>query len=238
MSATLNPGRVAGFWYLLLVVIGPLRLIYIPNKLFVHENATATINDIAAHEWLFRFGMVGDLVGAVILIFLVLAFYRLFEGVDQYLAVLVVTLGGVMPALIYFVNVVSDAGALMIVRGASFLSVFDKSQRDALVMLLLRLHDHQITSAETLWGIWLFPLAILVYRPRFLPRFLGVWLIINGFAYVIMSFTELLLPQYQDKVFTISQPALFGEIALMLWLVIKGAKPVVQDPAGSSSSLS
>lgn len=238
MSATLNPGRVAGFWYLLLVVIGPLRLIYIPNKLFVHENATATINNIAAHEWLFRFGMVGDLVGAVILIFLVLAFYRLFEGVDQYLAVLVVILGDVMPALIYFVNVVSDAGALMIVRGASFLSVFDKSQRDALVMLLLRLHDHQITAAETLWGIWLFPLAILVYRPRFLPRFLGVWLIINGFAYVIMSFTELLLPQYQDKVFTISQPALFGEIALMLWLVIKGAKPVVQDPAGSSSSLS
>ena len=177
----------------------------------------------------------GDLVGAVILIFLVLAFYRLFEGVDQYLAVLVVILGGVMPALIYFVNVVSDAGALMIVRGASFLSVFDKSQRDALVMLLLRLHDHQITAAETLWGIWLFPLAILVYRSRFLPRFLGVWLIINGFAYVIMSFTELLLPQYQDKVFTISQPALFGEIALMLWLVIKGAKPVVQDPAGSSS---
>jgi len=235
MSATLNPGRVAGFWYLLLVVIGPLRLIYIPNKLFVHENATATINNIAAHEWLFRFGMVGDLVGAVILIFLVLAFYRLFEGVDQYLAVLVVILGGVMPALIYFVNVVSDAGALMIVRGASFLSVFDKSQRDALVMLLLRLHDHQITAAETLWGIWLFPLAILVYRSRFLPRFLGVWLIINGFAYVIMSFTELLLPQYQDKVFTISQPALFGEIALMLWLVIKGAKPVVQDPAGSSS---
>ena len=238
MSATLNPGRVAGLWYLLLVVIGPLRLIYIPNKLFVHENATATINNIAAHEWLFRFGMVGDLVGAVILIFLVLAFYRLFEGVDQYLAVLVVILGGVMPALIYFVNVVSDAGALMIVRGASFLSVFDKSQRDALVMLLLRLHDHQITAAETLWGIWLFPLAILVYRSRFLPRFLGVWLIINGFAYVIMSFTELLLPQYQDKVFTISQPALFGEIALMLWLVIKGAKPVVQDPAGSSSSLS
>ena len=201
----------------------------------MHENATATINNIAAHEWLFRFGMVGDLVGAVILIFLVMAFYRLFEGVDQYLAVLVVILGGVIPALIYFVNVVSDAGALMIVRGASFLSVFDKSQRDALVMLLLRLHDHQITAAETLWGIWLFPLAILVYRSRFLPRFLGVWLIINGFAYVIMSFTELLLPQYQDKVFTISQPALFGEIALMLWLVIKGAKPVVQDPAGSSS---
>src|SRR5260370_42447543 len=121
MSSTYNPGRVGGFWYLLLVLIGPLRLIYIPSKLFVPGNATATANNIAAHEWLFRFGMVGDLVGAVVLIFLTLAFYRLFKGVDQYLAVLVVILGGVMPALINFVNVVRDAAALMVVRGADFL---------------------------------------------------------------------------------------------------------------------
>ena len=121
-----------GFWYLLLSIISIialLRLMYIPSKLFVPGNATATVNNIAAHEWLFRFGIVGDLVCGVILIFLVLTFYRLFKGVDQNLAVLVVILGGVMPALINFVNVVSDAGALMVVRGADFLSVFDKPQR-------------------------------------------------------------------------------------------------------------
>src|SRR5438132_6401951 len=109
MSSTRNPGRVAGFWYLLLCLIGPVRLIYIPGKLFVHGNATATVNNIAAHEWLFRFGIVGDLLCGVILIFLTLAFYRLFKEVDQYLAVLVVIFGGVMPALIDFVGVVSDA---------------------------------------------------------------------------------------------------------------------------------
>jgi hypothetical protein len=234
MSSTRNPGRVAGLWYLLLVLGGPLRLIYIPSKLFVHGNATATASNIAAHEWLFRFGIVSDLVGAVILIFLTLAFYRLFKGVDQNLAVLVVILGGVMPALINFVGVVHDAAALMLVRGADFLSVFDKPQRDALAMLFLRLHDHQNTAAEILWGLWLFPLAILVYRSRFLPRFLGVWLIINGFAYVILSFTGVLLPQYEGKVFLYSQPALFGELALMLWLVIKGARPPAVDAAASS----
>src|ERR1700730_18848080 len=196
MSSTHNPGRVAGLWYLLLIVIGPLRLIHIPSKLFVDGNATATVNNIAAHEWLFRFGIVGDLVGGVILIFLVMAFYRLFKGVDQHLAVLVVIFGGVMPALINFVNVVSDAGTLMVVRGADFLSVFDKPQRDALAMLFLRLHGHQITAAEILWGLWLFPLAILVYKSRFLPRFLGVWLAINGFAYLAISFTGLLFSHY------------------------------------------
>jgi hypothetical protein len=234
MSSTRNPVRVAGLWYLLLVLGGPLRLIYIPSKLFVHGNATATASNIAAHEWLFRFGIVSDLFGAVILIFLTLAFYRLFKGVDQNLAVLVVILGGVMPALINFVGVVHDAAALMLVRGADFLSVFDKPQRDALAMLFLRLHDHQNTAAEILWGLWLFPLAILVYRSRFLPRFLGVWLIINGFAYVILSFTGVLLPQYEGKVFLYSQPALFGELALMLWLVIKGARPPAVDAAASS----
>jgi Domain of unknown function (DUF4386) len=235
MISTRNPGRVAGFWYLLLCLIGPLRLMYIPSKLFVHGNASATVSNIAAHEWLFRFGIVGDLLGGVVLIFLVLAFYRLFREVDPYLAALVVIFGGVMPALIYFVGVVSDAGALMVVRGADFLSVFDKPQRDALAMLFLRLRDQQNIAAEILWGVWLLPLAILVYRSRFLPRFLGVWLVINGIAYVILSFTGELIPQYQNKVFIFSQPALFGELALMLWLVIKGAQPPALDAAAPFS---
>jgi hypothetical protein len=236
MRSTRNPGRVAGLWYLLLCVIGPLRLMYIPGKLFVHGNAAATVDNIAAHQWLFRFGILGDLLCAVILIFLVLAFYRLFKDVDQNLAVLVVIFGGVMPALIDFVGVVSDAGALTIARGADFLSVFDKPQRNALAMLFLHLRDHQNTAAEILWGVWLFPLAVLVYRSRFLPRFLGVWLVINGFAYVLLSFTGVLVPQYQNKVFIFSQPALFGELALMLWLVTKGARPQPLDAVAFSSA--
>ncbi len=79
MSLSRNPGRVAGLWYLLLTVLGPVRLIYIPSKLFVRGDAAATVNNIAAHELLFRFGIVADLICGVILIFLVLAFYRLFQ---------------------------------------------------------------------------------------------------------------------------------------------------------------
>src|SRR6266480_3604281 len=171
MSPARNPGRVVGFWYLLLVLGGPLRLIYIPNKLFVHDNAAATAGNIAAHELLFRFGMLSDLFGAVVL------------------------------------------------------SVFDKPQRDALVLLFLRLHHAQIVAAEILWGLWLFPMGALAYKSRFLPRFIGVWLIINGVAYIVLSLTGLFFPDYQDKVFAYSQPALFGELAIMLWLVIKGASP-------------
>jgi Domain of unknown function (DUF4386) len=236
MSSSHNPGRVAGFLYLLLVVFAPLRLIYIPSKLFVHGNAPATANNIATHELLFRLGIVSDLFCGTILIFLVLALYRLLRGVDHNLAVLMVIVGGVLPATIDFLNVLNDAAALVLVRGADFLSVFDKPQRDALAMLFLRLHHQEIVAAEILWGLWLFPLAILVYKSRFLPRFLGVWLIINGFAYLTISFTGLLLPQYEEMVSNIAFPALLGEMAIMLWLVIKGARPQPLDAAASSSA--
>ena len=169
-------------------------------------------------------------------IFLALALYRLFKGVDQNLAVLMVILGGVLPSAIDFFNVLNDAAAMMLARGADFLSVFDQPQRNALAMLFLRLHDHENFAAEIFWGLWLIPLAILVYRSGFLPRFLGIWLTINGFAYVALSFTGWLLPQYYAVAFNSAFPVLFGELAFMLWLVIKGAKPKPSVVPASSAA--
>jgi len=239
MTAIRNPGRVAGLWYLLLVLIGPLRLIYIPGKLFVHGDAGATIGNIAAHPWLFRAGIVSEIAGGVVLIFLVLAFQRLFKGVDRNLAWLVVIFGGVMPGLLDFVGAALDGGTLMIARGADFLSVFGKPQQDALAFLCLKLGDELTNAAEMLWGVWLLPLALLVYRSRMLPRWLGVWLYVNGLAYVLLCLTGELLPQYQSAVFDYGQPVFFAEIALMLWLVIKGAQsPTDAIESGSATPAS
>ncbi|PYX00171.1 MAG: DUF4386 domain-containing protein [Acidobacteria bacterium] len=232
MSSTRNPGRVAGVLYLLLLA-APLRLIYIPSKLFVRGNATATANNIAAHELLFRLGIVADLFCGIVLIFIVLAFYRLFKGVDQNLAVLMVILGGVLPAAVDFFNVLNDAAALVLIRGADFLSVFDKPQRDALAMLFLRLHHQEIVAAEILWGLWLFPFGVLVMRSGFLPRILGVLLIVNCFAYLAQSLTSLLLPSYANVVAQWTFPALFGELWIMLWLLIKGAKVPAEAAAAT-----
>jgi hypothetical protein len=124
---------------------------------------------------------------------------------------------------IYFLNTLNDAAALMLVHGADFLSAFDKPQRDALAKLFLRLHHHGVVANEIFWGLWLLPFGLLVYRSRFLPRILGVWLIINCFAYLAVSFTGLLFPQYEQMVFNSAFTAMLGEPAIMLWLVIKGA---------------
>ncbi len=232
MSSTRNPGRVAGFLYLLLLA-APLRLVYIPSKLIVTGNATATANNIAAHELLFRFGIVADLFTGVMALFLTLALYRLLKGVDQGLAVLMVILGSLMVTPIYFLNTLNDAAALLLVRGADFLSVFDKPQRDAAAMLFLRLQHHGVRVNEIFWGLWLIPFGILVFRSRFLPRILGVWLILNSLPYLATSVTGLLSPQYEATVWNIGFPLTLGELAIMLWLLIKGAK-VQPLPAATS----
>src|SRR5260370_4897052 len=103
-------------------------------------------------------------------------------------------------------------------------------------MLFLNLDGHGFVVSEIFWGLWLFPLALLVYRSRFLPRFLGVWLVLAGVAWVILSLTGLLLPQYEHNVDTYSQPAVLGEVAFMLWLLIKGAKPHPLDALALSSA--
>ena len=215
--------RVAGAVYLSLALTAPFSLIYIPSTLIVRGNATATANSILAHETLFRLGIVADLISSVIFIFVVMALYRLLSGVKKTHASVMVILGLVSVA-VGFMNVLNNIAALILFRGADFLAVLEKPQRDALAMLFLRLHGQGNVINEIFWGLWLFPFGVLVMRSGFLPRILGVWLIINGFAYVVLSFAGLLLPQYQDVAFRSAFPLLLGELAIMLWLVIKGAK--------------
>ena len=154
---------------------------------------------------------------------LTLAFYRLFAPTDRGLARMVVIFGGILAALLYLVGAAVDLGTLAVIARPAFLSVFPTSKQDALAMLLLRLHDLQNTAAETLWGVWLLPLAALVYRSRPLPRFLALWLAFGGVAYIAVSFTGVLWPAHQAGVFSVAQPFTFAEIALTLWLLVKGS---------------
>jgi len=230
MTALSRNARVAGLLYLTLMT-APLRLIYIPGKLFAHGDATATAANIVAHETLFRLGILSDLFTATMTLFLTLALYRLFKDVDEGLAWLVVILGGLMVCPIYFLNTINDAAALLLARGADFLSVFDKPQREALAVLFLRLHGHGVMVNEVFWGLWLLPFGLLTYKSRFLPRFLGVWLMVNCFAYLADSLTGIMWPQYEATVSNWIFPIMFGELAMMLWLIIMGAK--LRQPAAA-----
>jgi hypothetical protein len=221
---TRNPGRFAGLLYVLMSIPGVFALIYVPSKLIVHGNATVTASNIAAHETLFRLCIAAELICQTGFIFVALALYDLLKGVNQRHASLM--LGLIVVSIpIALLNELNAIAALVLVRGADFLSIFEKPQRDALVMLFLNLHSYGFDVAAIFWGLWLFPLGLLVYRSGFLPRILGVLLMLNGFTYPVNSFTSLLLPQYEHIVSRWMMPLTFGEVVFMFWLLIMGAKP-------------
>src|SRR5256885_10225537 len=224
--------RIAGFIYLSMIFTAPFSLIYVPSKLIVRGNAAATADNILAHETMFRLSIFGDLIGQVIFICLGIALYKLLSDVSRTWAGLMIAFV-LVSAAVGFLNTLNNIAALTLFRGADFLAVFDKPQRDALAYLFVRLHSQGILINEIFWGLWLFPFGLLVFRSGFLPRFIGVWLMINCFGYVALSITALFFPAYYEAAFKWAQPVLFGELAIMLWLLIKGAKV----PTAPSSAL-
>ena len=234
MHPTKKAGRIAGAIYLSMVFTAPFSLLYVPGKLIVRGDAEATAGNILAHETMFRLSIFGDLVGQIIFICLGIALYRLLSNVNKTWAALMV--GFVLvSAAVGFLNALNDIAGLILFRGAEFLNVFDKAQLNALGYLFIRLHSQGITIDEVFWGVWLFPFGLLVFRSGFLPRWIGVWLIINCFGYVFLSVIGFFFPAYTDKAFLYMQPVLLGEMAIMLYLLIRGAN-VKATPAAISLS--
>ena len=237
MYPTKKAARIAGADYLSMVVLGPFSLIYVPNKLIVRGNAAATAHKILTHETLFRLSIVGDLLGQVIFICLAITLYRLLSDVNKTWARLMV--GFVLvSAAVGLLNALNNIAALMLFQGADFLAVIARPQRDALAMLFVRLHTQGHFINEIFWGLWLFPFGLLVFRSGFLPRFLGIWLMLACSGWLALSLIALLIPPYYNAAFRIEQPVMFGELAIMLWLLIKGVKvPTVAVAASLTRSL-
>lgn len=224
INQTRKDARVAGFLYLLIGIIAPIGLMYVPGQLIVTSDAAATADRLRTSEWLLRLGIASELFSQIIGVFLVLALYRLFKAVNEQRAVLMVILGMLLSLPIVFVNLLNDIAALILVGDARFLSVFDRPQRDALAYLFLRLRGQGLMVAAIFWGLWLFPFGMLVIRSRFIPRTLGVLLMVAGCAYLAASFTSLLLPRYANPVGQVAGILEAGELPIIFWLLIWGAK--------------
>src|SRR5215472_13389254 len=223
MISTKHTARLAGVLYLVNGVTGFFGIVYVPGKLIVSGNTAATAANILASERLFRLGIVSELVCAAEFIYLVWVLYRLLSGVNKTHAALMV-LWGLAFIPVMAVNVLSEIAALTLFRGADFLSVINQANREALAMLFLDSHRYGYIVGW-IFGPWLFHLGVLVYRSRLLPRILGVLLIAAGFGYLADCVMPLLLPSYANMVDRLASiPLTLGEPALILWLLIMGAK--------------
>jgi Domain of unknown function (DUF4386) len=234
MNDTKKTARVAGFLYLVLAISAPIGLMYVPGALIVPGDATATASNLRTSGSLLRIGIASELFHQVISIFLVLVLYRLFKAVNEKHAVMMVILS-LVPVPVVFLNVLNEIAALVLVSDADFLSVFEKRQLDALALFFLRLHGQGIIVAAIFWGLWLFPFGMLVIRSGFIPRAFGVLLMIAGFAYLASSFASLVLPAYARSVGQVALVLEVGEVPIIFWLLIWGAKEQRFNAPTSSS---
>src|SRR5574341_2441384 len=210
--------RLAGFLYLIVNLFAPFTLLYLPSRLIVRGDAAATASNIMASESLFRFGIVLNLFTFIGQIFLVLALYQLLKVVNKAMASLMVIF--VLAAVpIAMLNELTQLAVLQLLSGADYLKGFTTEQLQALAYLFLRLHSQGLLIAQIFWGLWLFPLGYLVFKSGFLPGILGILLIIACFGYVIQSFAIFLLPNFNVKIIFFTS---WGELLLVLWLLIKG----------------
>lgn len=232
MHPLTRTARLAGFLYLLVVITGFYTLMYVPGKLFVPTDAAATASNILAHQSLFRAYIAVEFLSELFFIATVLALYQLLKSVGPRLAILMVLLV-LLDTPLAFAGIANEVAALSFLRGADFLAAFDPAQQQALAILLLKLNGHASLVSQMFWGLWLFPLGWLTCRSSFLPRLLGIWLIINGVAYVVLSVMGLVWPGYPEIVFTIAMPILLGEVAFTLWLLVAGVR--VQAPIAAAS---
>ena len=212
----MNPNktaRIAGILYLSLLPLGIFGILYVPSTLIVSGDVAATVSNIMANESLFSLSIVSALMVQIVNIFLVLFLYKLLKPVNKNHAVLMVifSLLGVPIAML---NELNQFGVLLLLSGADY-----ADQLQAMVPLFLDLHDHGIIIAQIFWGFWLFPMGYLVFKSGYIPRILGVLLIIGGFGYLLDSFTLILFPNFDV---TFSEFTFIGELLLPLWLLIKG----------------
>ncbi|UXI68933.1 DUF4386 domain-containing protein [Tahibacter amnicola] len=234
MDTIKRNARTAALLYLLLVLVAPIRLVYVPSQLFVSGDMATTAANIMAHPGLFRLGILTDLFCATLEVFLTLALFRLFKDVDRRSAVLMAVLG-LMPVPLYFVNVFNDVAVAHLLLGASPAG-FTAEQVMSLVRLAMTLHDAGINMLQIFWGAWLFPLAALAAKSRLVPRFAAGWLFVNGVAYLALSVTGLVAPSWNGTVSLAAVPAQLGEVVFvvcLLWCGIRGHRATSAPAAGA-----
>jgi len=215
--------RVAGFLYVMVALTGMFVLLYAPGRLFVPGDATATADRILSHQSLYRSWTVMELVSELTFVAAVLVLYRLLRRVHPVHAAAMVLLA-LLSAPLALLSVSYHVATLALLRSGELLKVFDKPARDALALLLLNMDNLGTPVVEVFWGLWLIPLGLLVFRAQFLPRILGVWLLLNGLAYVALSLMGLLAPQAAEASMKLATPLLLGEPAFALWLLAAGAR--------------
>ena len=225
MSSTRPTVRSLLLLYLLMGIPGFANLMYVPGAVIARGDATATARNISAAEPLYRFGVLAGLASNVGFLFLALALYELFRDVDRRQARLLVVMVTVSVA-VGLANLINQIAPLVLLSGADFLSAIPKPQLEALSYGFLRLHDYGNVVNMAFWGLWLLPFGLLAIKSGFIPKWIGVLLVVGCFAYLTVSVTGLVLPAQKALLWRVLLPFYgAGELSMIGWLLVKSLTP-------------
>jgi len=223
MHSIKKTARFAGLLYLLLIIVGVYAIMFLSSKISTTGDPSTVANNILSNEFLYRTGIISDFISNIIFVVLALVLYKLLKPVNEHRAKLMVALVIVQIPAAYIMEAFNIT-SIMIFKGEIF-KTLELAQRQDLAMLFLKINEYGMMALELFWGLWLIPLAQLVYKSGFIPRIIAILLLINGIAYMFDSFMFMLLPNVHA--FTNQYLLIFiipGEISMMLWLLIKGVK--------------
>ena len=225
MTNESRTSRLAGLLYLIVVATGIFSLAYVPSQINVANDPAATAHNIVMHESLFRLGIASFLIEQVAFLLLPLVLFRLFRTTHPTAAVLMVALAlaGIPIAL---VSAGYRLDALALLTDARFGQAFAPEQLQAMAALSLEAYGNGLLVTRLFWGLWLLPFGYLVLKCGFLPKLLGVLLMLGCLGYLVNVFGELLVPHYFDMWIAnyAGIPAAIGEIGTCLWLLLVGAR--------------
>jgi hypothetical protein len=217
--------RLAGVLYLLSGLPGVFSYLYIPAKFVAPMDAAETARRIAAMPTMYRFGIVSDVFGQVMLIALAWTLARLLEDSDRSYARLMVALA-TAGAVLECVNALNLAAPLLLVSHRSALSALGDAQLDALALAALHVRAEGLLLAQVFWGLWLLPFGILVIKSGRFPRMLGWLLIVGCFGYVTASTQAVLAPTHGMAGQLAQAIGGLSELAIIVWLFARGAPAV------------
>lgn len=225
MAPNKKTARIAGLLYLAVVLTGLFSLMYVPSKLIVSGNATQTYQNIASSDSHFRLWIVSGLLCYTFFLFLPFVLYKLLKPVNENYAKLMVLLA-VLSVPVFFLNTQNLFTIHSLVNGVNSHLGFSAEQIQVQVMLYLKQYDNGLTIVHIFSGLWLFPFGYLVFRSGYLPKFLGILLMLGCFGYLINFLADTLIPNYSKMGIAsyIQLPASIGEIGTCLWLLLMGAK--------------
>ena len=215
---------VAGFGLLIMSIFAIFAEFFVRQNLIVPGDAATTANNIIANELLFRSGICSFIIVIILDVVVAWALYVLLKPVNKSLSLLTAWFRLVY-ATIFGIALLNLVIVLHLLSGADYLRVFETDQLPAQVMLFLNVFSYGWQIGYVFFGLHLFVLGYLVFKSGYIPRILGVLLIIAGLGYLIDSFAIFLLPN--SKV-AIGMFTFFGELVFMFWLLLKGGK----RPAG------